>query len=103
MKKLLILVLTLTLFSCSQKGETINLLNGNENNLPDELKGLKIYNVSTGSGNAVKVAIIDNKINSTTYRKGKITESVIIINNDNREIIVKEVIIENDSIIVCRK
>lgn len=97
----------LTLFtSCSQPGVTSQSLNGTEDELPQELKGLKVYRVSTGSGNYVKVAILNDNINSLTYQNGKLTETVIIVNknvNGSKVIEVKEILMENDSMIVCKK
>lgn len=90
--------------SCSSEGETSISLNGNESNLPPELKGLKVYTVSTSATGYVKVAILNGEINSTTYSKGKTTESTIIINQKTGKVYqVKDILIENDSIIVARK
>lgn len=92
------------LSSCVEAGVTSKKLNGDEQNLPDELKGLKIYRVSTGGGNYVKVAVLDDKINSTTYQVGKYQESIVIVNRQtDRAIEVSQVLLENDSLIVCRK
>ncbi len=89
---------------CASAGETEQQLNGNEQGIPDELKGIKIYWVSTGNGSGVKVAVLNNKINSTTYSVGKTEESTIIIDKtSNRQITVSQVLSENDSVIVCRK
>ena len=96
--------LAFVLTSCNEAGVTSKIINGNEPQLPDELKGLKVYKVKHGVGNYVKVAILDGKINSTTYQVGKAVESTIIVNRQNGHLIeVSEVLIENDSIIVCRK
>jgi hypothetical protein len=90
--------------SCEDPGVTSTRLNGDEQNLPDELKGLKVYRVSTGDLDYVKVAILDGKINSTTYSKGKHQETLIIIDKESEDFIeVKEILMENDSLIVCRK
>jgi hypothetical protein len=105
MKKILLaLILLLTLTSCEDKGLTRQTLTGNESNLPAELKGLKIYTVSTGSGNYVKVAVINNQAISTTYKSGKHQQSVILVNKETeRTINVESIISENDSIIVIKK
>ena len=88
--------------SCKERGVASKIVNGNEETLPDELKGLKIYTVSVGCGNYVKVAVLNDKINSTTY--GKHQQSTIIINKQSGNLIeVKEILMENDSLIVCRK
>jgi hypothetical protein len=100
-------VIVLTLLSCEDKGLTRQTLTGDESTLPAELKGLKIYTVSTGSGNYVKVAVLNNQAISTTYQSGKHSQSVILVNKENstsdRTINVESVISENDSIIVIKK
>jgi hypothetical protein len=97
-------MLAVVFTSCEDAGVTSKRLNGDEQNLPDELKGLKIYNVSTGGGNYVKVAVLDDKINSTTYQVGKVSESIVIVNKQNGKLIeVSQILVENDSVIVCRK
>ena len=89
---------------CENAGTTRQQLSGNESELPEELKGIKIYRVATGNGGSVKVAILNGNINSTTYKQGKTKQSTIIVNKQNRKLIeVKEVLIENDSVLVCRK
>lgn len=100
----IILIVSILLTSCREKGKSYLYLSGKENTLPDELKGLKVYNVSTGTGTYVKVAILDGQVNSTTYSMGKVEESTIILNRQNNKIIeVSQVIMENDSLVVCRK
>ena len=97
-------MLSVIFTSCNDAGVTSKRLNGNEQNLPDELKGLKIYDVSTGGLTSVKVAVLDGKINSTTYQSGKLTESTVIVNRQNGKLIeVSQILVENDSVIVCRK
>lgn len=92
------------LISCDDSGMTSKKLNGDEQSLPEELKGLKVYNVSTGGGAYVNVAILEGKVNSTTYQVGKITETTIILDSKSgRAIQVNNILIENDSLIVCRK
>jgi hypothetical protein len=105
MKKILtFLILLLTLTSCEDKGVTRQTLTGDESNLPAELKGLKVYRVSCGEGEYVKVAVLNNQAISTTYQSGKHQQSVIIVNKENpRTINVESIISENDSIIVIKK
>jgi hypothetical protein len=100
------LMLMFCLFSCGEpKGTTYQYLNGNEENLPPELKGLKVYWVYTDNNNhGVKVAVLNDEVNSLTYKEGKIQTSTIIINKQNNRIIeIKDILMENDSLIVCRK
>lgn len=107
MKKIFLLFALILVFtSCEDAGVTHLRLNGDVNNLPPELKDLKVYSVSLGGGDWVKVGIINNNVNSMTYAVGKTIESVIIINNGStakRVINAKQIISENDSIIVIRK
>lgn len=97
----------LNLQSCSYKepGVTYSKLNGDEQNLPNELKGLKIYNVSLGSGEYVNVAVMNDEINSSTYKAGKSQYTTIIVDNNKNDKIkkVKEILMENDSMIMFRK
>jgi len=98
-------LLCAVLTSCQQDaGVTSKSLTGEEQNLPDELKGLKVYWVSTGNGSGVNVAILNGQINSTTYQVGKTKQSTIILNKQNGNLIeVRQILVENDSVIVCRK
>jgi len=99
-----ILLLCAVFSSCDQAGVTQQRLSGNENDLPQELKGLKVYSVSVGYGSYVKVAVLDNKVNSTTYQVGKVQESLIVVDNaTGKQIKVAQILSETDSIIVCRK
>lgn len=104
MRKLIVFVLLLSFISCD-RGSTTTTLTGEESGLPPELKGLKIYTVSTGLSN-VRVAVLNKQVNSTTYTVGKTSETTIIINPNNgttRTIECKEIISETDDIIVIRK
>jgi hypothetical protein len=113
MKKILVLlILLLTLTSCEDKGLTRQTLTGDESTLPAELKGLKVYTVSTGEGNYVKVAVLNHQAISTTYQSGKHQHSVILVNKEvefgagqvtTRTINIESIISENDSIIVIKK
>ena len=104
MKKLfIILFFAIFAMSCTPAGVTRQNLNGNESTLPPELKGLKVYTVDLGGLEYVRVAILNNDVNSLTYYQGKTTQSVIIITPDNRVIKADEIISETDEIIVIRK
>lgn len=101
---LAILCCVLFFSSCDNAGVTKQRLNGNEQDLPPELKGLKVYSVSVGRGSFVRVAILDNKVNSTTYPVGKVQEGIIVIDKSTgKQINVSKILSENDSVIVCRK
>ena len=94
------------LASCEDPGVSSQKLVGDEQNLPDALKGLKVYSVSLGEGDYVKVAMFGDNINSATYSEGKTTETTIIINPENynmRTIHAKEIVYETNEIIVVRK
>lgn len=105
-KLLIIALFSAILFSCSDAGTTQQRLNGDESTLPEELKGLKVYTVSTGGISEVKVAVLNGQVNSATYMVGKVEETTIVVNKgeyNERTIYVKEILSENDSIIVIRK
>lgn len=105
MKKILsILILLFLLTSCEDKGVTSQKLTGDEPTLPTELKGLKVYTVSTGDGSYVKVGILNNQAISTTYKSGKHSQSVILVDKETTTTInVESIISENDSIVVIKK
>jgi hypothetical protein len=98
------LLLIVSMVSCADPGVSSQRLSGNESTLPDDIKGLKVYRVSLGGGEYVKVAVLDNKINSTTYKVGKHEESIIVLNKETSSLIeVKGVLYENDSIVIFKK
>lgn len=103
MKKYIFILFSVLLFSsCSRSEITENTLEGI--NLPEELKGLKVYSISYGKLGRIKVATLNNEINSITYPQGKTQQTMLLINSNKNNIIkIKEIISENDSIIVCRK
>ncbi len=79
-------------------------VNGFESNLPEELKGLKVYDVATKNGNHIKVAFMEDfNSRSLTLRNGKIDETTIVLESSGRVIKVKEIISETDSIMVIKK
>jgi hypothetical protein len=101
-----VLLLVVVTTCCLNKGEASQNLNGDENELPDELKGLKVYTVGIGNLNNVRVAVLNGEINSLTYTEGKATKTTIIINKDRynkRTIVAKDIVMENDSLILIRK
>jgi hypothetical protein len=109
---LLVVGFSLLFTSCEDKGLTRQTLTGDESTLPAELKGLKVYTVSTGEGNYVKVAVLNNQAVSTTYQSGKHSQSVVLVNKEvefgagqitTRTINVESIISENDSILVIKK
>jgi hypothetical protein len=105
-KFLLITLILVTITSCQPAGETTVRLTGEEQNLPDELKGLKVYTVSIGEGNYVKVAVLNGQVNSSTYSEGKSQHTTVVINKDRyneRVIEVEEILSETDDIIVIKK
>lgn len=108
-KRLSLIPLLLWFFTCSAPGTTETILDGEVNaNLPEELKGLKVYQVSLGDGVDIKVAILKGKMNSIQYRSGKYPKDIIVFedswdSSEKREIPVKKIVMENDSIIVAEK
>lgn len=101
---LLVFFFALIAFSC-ESGTTEVKLHGTEQKLPDELKGLKVYRVSTGFSE-VMVAILNGQVNSTTYPVGKTTQTTIVLNKDHyneRTIEAKAILFENDEMILIKK
>lgn len=98
----LMLVLTV---SCGEKGVSRQKLTGFESNLPDELRGLKVYSVNDGALSYIKVAVLNGQINSVTYPVGKTQETTIMVNKNGQDRVIhaREILSENDSIIVIRK
>jgi hypothetical protein len=109
MKAIKFLLITLVLVivtSCDPAGETTQYLTGEEQTLPDELKGLKVYTVSIGNGNYVKVAVLNGQTNSSTYNVGKTQHTTIVVNKDRyneRVIEAEEILSETDDIVVIKK
>ena len=108
MRKILYCLLLLVAMSCEDAGSSYIRLNGSESKLPPELKGLKVYSVAIEDGGYVRVAILNNQINSLNYIAGKQNCSTIILNNNARTnnirtIYAKEILSETDSIIVIQK
>ena len=102
--KLMIIALVIGVTSCDDPGYTRLRLQGDEKNLPEELKGLKVYTVAIDKGKYIEVAVMNDKVNSTTYQSGKSTQSIVILNKQGNKLIeVSSVLMENDSLIICRK
>jgi hypothetical protein len=109
-RTILIFISISLLISCGMKedfvGDSTKTLDGNESNLPTEIKGLRVYSVKTKNG-WVNVGIKDNVTSlnyDVQYGKTLRNETVILINKDNNKLIqVKEILMENDSMIVCKK
>lgn len=102
MKKLFTPIIILLLASCSSNTRQIYV---DQNGMPDELKGLKIYRVPYEGGlSSVKIGVLNNQVVSTTYQQGKHTETIIMVNQPSSKVInVSSILLENDSIIICRK
>lgn len=105
MKKILLFtLLSLSLYSCNNPGDTTQTMDGNNHELPEELKGLKVYQVADGTMSYVKVAVLNGQVNSVTYPVGKSQETVIMVNKaTNKMYEISEVLMENDSIMVVKK
>lgn len=99
---LAVTLLSFGLVSCDPAGTTKIRVTGNESELQAELKGLKIYRVSCGGGDYIKVAVLNNAAVGTSYGEGGYTESVGII-NANDSVPSERVIFENDTIKIIRK
>lgn len=108
MKKILLATALATLLvGCDSSPSQVPI--AQENQLPPELKGLKIYAVETGSngmGRTIYVGYVPNKQTmSLEYSQDKTTESVIVVKDtaSNKTIFAKSIIMENDSMVIVRK
>lgn len=98
------MILAANFVSCSYPDVMQQKIKADDQNLPSELKGLKVYNIQLQGYGDVKVAVLNNKPISTTYPVGKHQESLIIVDNSTGKLIkVTQILSENDSLIVCRK
>lgn len=107
MKKLILFLKILFLISCTPAGNTKVTLSGEETALPPELKGLKIYTISTGGIDYVKVGVLEgySSIN-TTYPVGKTTQSFILLRKSNQPIQlieISEILSDVNGILTARK
>ena len=111
MKKLLFLLLVLfSIYSCGKKGDTNQIMYGTESSLPPELKGFKLYYVKTSDdflSSGIYVGLLnDFKTQSINYQSGKTSINIVLLSSENnnfRTIVYKEILVENDSIIVIKK
>lgn len=94
MKKLVIscILFTVLFTSCEPSGKT-NTYQINQELLPTELRGMKVYQVCLGDGNYIKIALLPGyETYSYTYPVGKTTNTLsFLLKKDN-------IIFENDSI-----
>lgn len=109
-KNVLLLMLMLLAFSCKEKGVTSTELSGFETNLPTELKGLKVYRISVGDLEYVRIGVLNGEVNSVGYPAGKVEGTTILLHKRDsngamsvRPLFVKEITFENDSVIVILK
>lgn len=100
MKKLILIAIVaiFTLSACYEPGSSTTK-NINQELLPPELKGLKVYYVELGGLDGMYVAILNNKVIGSNYREGKHSENVAFVDSAD----LNKVIYENDSIVVLRK
>lgn len=103
LKICLLFIILISAFSCGESGETDQYKIDNSL-LPPELQGLKVYKVDLGINGYTLVGILNDKINSMSYPVGKYSESIILINGKTiKQIRISQILLENDSIVVCRK
>lgn len=91
MKKLLLL-LPLLLFSCNPGVTELKI---DQSELPEGLKGLKIYQVKDEIGNECYIPILNNSFHDK--------KNISVVNKSSNEIIVvDEMVSKNDSIVVFK-
>jgi 23S rRNA-/tRNA-specific pseudouridylate synthase len=103
MKRILIFIALLSMIaiSCGTPGNTAIKLHGDEDNLPAELRGLKVYTVDLGTLDYIKVAVLNNKVIGTSYSEGKTTANVGIVDLNNVD--KTSIVYEDDDFIIIRK
>lgn len=99
----MLIIALLIFFNACTPGETRIKLTGNERDLPSELKGLKVYQVDTGDGTAIYVAILDDQILSTSRHAGRQSQNLVNIKERTYTYKSSDIISENDSIVVIKK
>jgi hypothetical protein len=94
MKTLLFCLVGLALVSgCNTRGRASLEIEGNEPNLPAELRGIRVWNLDVGHGERVRISILNSSVSTTYYTKeGVITSTVE-----------RDVLWENDSLMLVRK
>jgi hypothetical protein len=108
-RNMFLLMLILLTFSCKDKGVSTTELTGVETNLPPELKGLKVYKISIGDLEYIRVGVLNGEVNSVGYPAGKVEGTTLLLHNrvngnmSVRPIFVKAITFENDSVIVILK
>lgn len=105
MKNILLLMLMLLAFGCENKGESKLILEGSQTNIP-ELKSLKVWSISLGGFDNVKIGILNDQP-FTIERQDNVNIALHTkqINNTTEVRIIRGngIIFENDSIIMIRK
>lgn len=106
--KLFMLIFAAVLIAgCVKKGEVSNKINGELQNLPEHLNGLTVDYVGVGDGNGIYIATLpDRQTISEAYQSGKVQVSVIVVlpkGNNARTVYAKEILLENDSVLLIRK
>jgi hypothetical protein len=90
------------IISCVEPG-TVDLIDTGK----IEGKNIKIYSYWYAKGYNVKLAFIEDEINSVTYSVGKHEETVILVNSNENvksvQTITGNIIMENDSMILIKK
>lgn len=102
MKIIIVMICSTFLFSCAEKGESTEKLDGTELNLPPELKGLKVYRVSLGNANYIYVGTIGNTV-STEWRSGTSGYNSVTVPTTTEPPSLGQTVYENDSIIIIKK
>jgi hypothetical protein len=110
MFKLILLSIVLSLLLSCKNPETTKLLMDGKNNpnLPEELKGLKVYKVYLNSGNPIKVAVLNGQIKSVSETSGKVLRQTMVLTKEESKdcvymIPIQDILLENDTIITARK
>jgi len=97
MKKIFTYILLLSLISCNDSGVSKIPLSGNEENVPEEIKGIKVFKVALSDGDFIKVVVLENDLDKSISTKSSNKNTILIAKKKYK------IISENDSILVLKK
>lgn len=110
LKIFMVVFFTTLLVSCEKQGDSELLMDGKNSslNLPEDLKGLKVYKVCVGLDEYIKVAVLNGEVKSVNELAGKTYRNTIILTKEESEerffmIPIDKILLENDTVIMARK
>lgn len=106
---LVIATISWSITSCTESKTDVTQMKVKDEDLPNELRGIKFYRVYTENGASFVLATTPTQTAVTKYKANGIVDSRTVgilesdsLSNKQRLIEIKEIISENDSVIVCK-